>query len=57
MTEVQTAVLSAYQKMLLECDKAPESVAKIPLFKAKITLVREIVAEIQILAPQHIGVS
>lgn len=54
MTEVQTAVLSAYQKMLLECDKAPESVAKIPLFKAKITLVREIVAEIQILAPQHI---
>jgi len=54
MTETQTAVLSAYSKMLIECDKAPEVVAKIPVFKAKIGRVREIVAEIQTLAPQHI---
>lgn len=52
MTKRQTAVLSAYQKMLLECDKAPETVAKITLFKAKIARVREIVAEIQTLSPQ-----
>ena len=54
MTETQTAVLSAYSKMLIECDKAPEAVAKIPIFKAKITRVGEIVAEIHLLAPQHI---
>lgn len=54
MTKKQNAILSAYQKMLIECDNAPQSVAKITVFNMKITRVREIVAEIHSLAPQHI---
>lgn len=53
MTDTQTAVLSAYLKMLIECDNAPRSVAKIQLFSNKIARIREIVAEIQTLSPQY----
>jgi hypothetical protein len=53
MTNYQDAVLSAYVKMLIECDKAPEAVAKIQLFGKKITRVREIVNEVKSLAPQQ----
>ncbi len=53
MTNNQNAVLSAFDKMLIECDKAPEAVAKIPLFSKRIIRVREIVAEIKTLTPQQ----
>lgn len=53
MTNYQNAVLSATDKMLIECNKAPESVAKIALFGKKMTRVGEIVTEIKSLAPQQ----
>lgn len=53
MTNYQNAVLSAYDKMLIECDKAPRAVAKIPVFSKKITQVRTIVSDIKSLAPQQ----
>ncbi|MDD4992285.1 MAG: hypothetical protein PHR83_08640 [Paludibacter sp.] len=53
MTNYQNAVLSAYEKMLIECDKAPAAVAKIPVFGKKIIRVRELVTEIKSLIPQQ----
>ncbi len=53
MTNYQNAVLAAYDKMLIECDKAPQTVARIPLFSKKVTQVRAIVTEIKSLAPQQ----
>lgn len=53
MTNYQNAVLSAYDKMLIECDKAPQTVAKIPVFNKKVTQVRTIVSELKSLAPQQ----
>jgi hypothetical protein len=53
MTNYQNAVLSAYDKMLIECDKAPQTVAKIPVFNRKLTQVRSIVSELKSLAPQQ----
>ena len=53
MTNYQRAVLTANEKTLIECDKAPESVKLIPLFATKIDRVREIVNEINALAPQQ----
>lgn len=51
MNNYQRAVLTANEKMLIECDKTPESVKLIPLFATKIVRVREIVNEINALAP------
>ena len=53
MTNYQNALLSAYEKMLIECDKAPEALAKITLFGNKMTRVRQIVAGIRALTPQQ----
>ncbi|HEY6914235.1 MAG TPA: hypothetical protein VI413_06115, partial [Paludibacter sp.] len=53
MTNYQNALLASYDKILIECDKAPEAVAKISLFSKKMARVRVIVAEIKGLSPQQ----
>lgn len=53
MTNYQNALLASYEKMLIECEKAPQAVAKITLFGKKMTRVDDIVAEIKSLTPQQ----